>query len=71
MILAEAKQQVISKSDRCDSCNAQAWVIVRGINGELYFCSHHFIKHEDKLTDWSYEIIDEREFMNSKSESSV
>lgn len=67
----EVKEQIITKNDRCDSCNAQAWVIVKGISGELYFCSHHFNKHEDALFNWAFDIIDEREFMNQKSESSA
>lgn len=57
-------------SDRCDRCQAQAWVAVKGVEGELYFCGHHFVKHEEKIQEWAYQIIDEREFINEKSESS-
>jgi hypothetical protein len=57
------KEQTLKVSDRCDRCNAQARVLVKGLQGELYFCSHHFNKHEEKLSSWSYEIVDEREFI--------
>ena len=48
-------------SDRCDRCGAQAFVLVRGVTGELMFCSHHFNKFETGLRDFSYEIVDERD----------
>lgn len=57
------KEQILKVTDRCDRCNAQAWVLVKGLSGELYFCSHHFNKHQEELKNWAYEIIDEREFM--------
>ena len=47
--------------DRCDRCGSQAWVLVRGVNGELYFCSHHYNKYSENLVKWSYDIVDERE----------
>ena len=63
MTILEEKQQTLSKLDRCDRCQAQAWILVRGLSGELYFCSHHFNKYEKKLQEWSYEIVDDREFL--------
>jgi hypothetical protein len=30
------------KSDRCDVCGAQAYVLVQGTTGELMFCGHHY-----------------------------
>jgi hypothetical protein len=57
--------------DRCDRCQAQAWVAAKGVEGELFFCGHHFVKHEDKIVKWAYQVIDEREFINQKSESSA
>lgn len=30
------------KSDRCDVCGAQAYVLVQGTAGELMFCGHHY-----------------------------
>lgn len=71
MIIMEKAPQILSIQDRCDSCNAQAFVLVKGMSGELYFCGHHFTKHEEALYDWAYDIIDERDFINKKSESST
>jgi len=55
------KEYVLKAIDRCDSCNAQAYVIVKGVTGELFFCGHHFAKNEVGLKEFAYEIIDERE----------
>lgn len=65
------KEKVLKVSDRCDRCQAQAFVKVSGTSGELYFCGHHFRKHEEALTKYAYEIIDERDSINDKSESSA
>jgi len=54
------KQFVLGPSNRCDSCSAEALVWVNGVNGELLFCGHHFNKHEEKIKNYAFEIIDER-----------
>jgi hypothetical protein len=58
---------ILSASDRCDRCSAEALVLVKGVTGELMFCGHHYNKivedtlaHQN-LINFSYEIIDERE----------
>ena len=56
-----AKQYVLGPQDRCDSCSAEALVWVNGVAGELLFCGHHYNKHEEKLKDYAFEIIDERD----------
>ena len=56
----ETKYQ-LTAFDRCDRCGAQAWVKASGVNGELYFCSHHYNKHKEEIVKWSFEIIDETE----------
>jgi hypothetical protein len=70
MLVKESKKEwVLTASDRCDSknCNAQAYVNVSGVTGELFFCSHHYNKimdnaiGYDKMMKFAYEIIDERE----------
>lgn len=58
-VVQEEKTEVIQISDRCDRCNSQALVWVNGVAGDLYFCRHHFLKHEDKLREYAFEIIDE------------
>lgn len=67
----EKKIQSLTALDRCDRCQAQAYVAVKGLSGELLFCGHHFAKHQEALELWSYQIIDDREFINKKSESSA
>ena len=53
------QEYMMDHSDRCDRCGAQAFVWAEGIAGDLMFCRHHFLKHEETLTKISYEIIDE------------
>lgn len=60
---AVKQERQLKVEDRCDRCGAQAFVIVRGVNGELYFCGHHFSKHEKALDRYAYEIVDERDFI--------
>ena len=55
--------------DRCDSagCGAQAYIMARGISGELYFCSHHYNnimenpRGYEKMMGFMLEIVDERD----------
>lgn len=55
----QEKTDVIRVSDRCDRCPSQALVWVNGVSGDLFFCRHHFLKYEDKLREYAFEIIDE------------
>ena len=42
----------------CDKCNiAQAMYLVKMVEGELYFCGHHFNDYKGALDKVSYEII--------------
>ena len=56
----------LTKQDRCDQCAAQAYVLVKGVSGSLYFCGHHYSKiidnavGYDKLHKFAYDIIDHR-----------
>jgi len=57
----------LTASDRCDKCGAQAFVLVRGMAGELLFCSHDYneivnnpIAYEN-IMDFMVEIQDERD----------
>lgn len=58
-VAEQEKTDLIKTSDRCDRCNGQALVWVNGVAGDLYFCRHHFLKYEDKLRKYAFEIIDE------------
>lgn len=62
--MIEAKEWTLTANDRCDGyqCGAQAYVLVRGISGELAFCAHHYNKaNGPKLEAFAFDIIDERE----------
>ena len=68
MVEAKEKEWVLNANDRCDSgCNAQAYVYVKGIDGDLLFCAHHYNKimdnavGYDKMMSFAIEIIDERD----------
>ena len=59
---------MLNANDRCDSgCNAQAYVYVKGLDGDLLFCAHHYEKimsnpsGYEKMIGFAIEIVDERE----------
>lgn len=60
------RKWLLTPLDRCDSCLAQAYVSVTGVNGELMFCSHHYNKimnnavGYDKMMKFMYKLVDER-----------
>jgi hypothetical protein len=62
------EEKALNAFDRCDSCSSQAYVLVKGISGELTFCGHHYTKiissdsAKTALEKFAYEIVDEREF---------
>ena len=61
------KEWILDAKDRCDTCQAQALVKVKGASGELTFCSHHYEKimnNQDsykKMMSFMLEVLDERE----------
>lgn len=68
MVIEETKQQwKLTATDRCDSCGSQAYVEVKGITGELLFCSHHYNKIMDnpsgyeRMMGFLLEVTDERD----------
>jgi hypothetical protein len=64
---------ILTKLDRCDhgNCPAQAFVLIKFETGSLYFCGHHFNKVEASIYEKALDIIDERDTINPKSESSA
>lgn len=68
-MIQETDQQDYSLTvqDRCDSCQAQAYVRVIGVSGDLVFCAHHYNKimdnavGYDRMMKFAYNIIDERD----------
>ena len=63
------KEWVLGIQDRCDSCQARAYVKVTGVTGSLLFCSHHYNKIMNNPTGYesmkkfAFEITDEREHL--------
>jgi len=61
------KEWVLTANDRCDRCQAQAYVKIAGSAGELLFCSHHYNKimndpvGKEKMMAYAYSFLDERE----------
>lgn len=61
------KEYVLKAIDRCDSCGAQAYVLVKGSTGDLMFCGHHYEKIMNnpdaytKMMAFMLEVIDERD----------
>jgi hypothetical protein len=58
---------ILNALDRCDSCSAQAYVMVKGSTGELLFCGHHYDKIMNnpdayiKMMAFMLEVVDERD----------
>jgi hypothetical protein len=63
----QTKEWVLKATDRCDSCAAEAMVQVTGLNGELFFCGHHYNKIMNspegykKMMSFMITLIDERD----------
>jgi hypothetical protein len=70
-VMTEEKSNILNATDRCDACQSQAYVWVNGVSGDLMFCRHHFLKYEEKLREYAFEIVDETHKINEKSESSA
>jgi hypothetical protein len=62
-----SKQYILNANDRCDKCQVQAVVRVKGLSGELTFCNHHYEKimnnseSHNKMMSFLVEVLDERE----------
>lgn len=69
------KTRALTMSDRCDKCNAQAFVyaykIVDSENFmELFFCGHHGYRFMTDLQTQGFLVEDSRDLINAKNESS-
>lgn len=66
------KKVELSKLDRCDSCGAQAYVLVQGTSGELMFCGHHYTSIMNSPTgkiameSFAFNVIDNRDQISDK-----
>ena len=58
--LTASAPAALTAADRCDRCNAQAYVRVVLAGGtDLQFCGHHWARNEDALRPMATEVIDE------------
>lgn len=63
----ETKEWQLTAFDRCDSCGAQAYIMIKGSTGDLMFCGHHYEKIMNnpdaytKMMAFMLEVVDERE----------
>lgn len=61
------REYILNALDRCDSCSAQAYVMIKGSTGELLFCGHHYDKIMNnpdayiKMMAFMLEVVDERD----------
>ncbi len=62
---------MLTATDRCDRCPAQAYVRVTLGMGTLLFCGHHFSLFEDPLRDQrGASVEDFRHLLNARSSAS-
>lgn len=55
-----ATAPVLTAADRCDRCNAQAYVrVVLNGGSDLLFCGHHWDQHEDLVRPMAVDVVDE------------
>ena len=65
------KKWTLDTSHRCDVCGSQAYVQTLGVTGDLLFCVHHYDnimrneKAQEAMTQFAYQVIDEREQLDS------
>jgi hypothetical protein len=70
---AAAPARELTRGDRCDSCGAEAFVLVAMSSGlELLFCGHHFAKNEVGLAAQGAAVtVDNRATINTKPSTSA
>jgi hypothetical protein len=56
-----ATDYLLTAKDRCDACNAQAYVYVAFESGDLLFCLHHWKAHSEAAKATLTELVDETE----------
>lgn len=57
----KTEEYELTAADRCDRCGAQAYyhVVLIENKGELYFCRHDFLKHEEAMLPLIGDLNDE------------
>lgn len=60
-------EDLLTANDRCDSCRAQAYVLViLPEDRDLMFCKHHWDMYSAKLIEVAVDIIDETDKLERK-----
>ena len=62
-----ATGKTLTAMDRCDRCNAQAYVLVTLPVGELLFCGHHARAHAPAYQRIAVDILDESDRLKTRS----
>jgi DNA/RNA endonuclease YhcR with UshA esterase domain len=64
-VAEESTERQLTLNDRCDACNAGAYVKVTGVTGELFFCGHHYTEFENtkNMKAFAFDVLDERPFL--------
>lgn len=72
MLDTAEKTRELKAADRCDSCNAQAFVRITLPSGrDLLFCGHDYAQHESALKRAEATVDDQRHLINAVSASSA
>lgn len=59
-VSADQEFRILGPEDRCDACNAQAYVLVIFPEDKaLTFCGHHWNQHSARLIELAVDIVDE------------
>ncbi len=72
--LVPEQTDVLTASDRCDQCGAQAffWAMLTVGEAGLLYCNHHWQKNKAVLEPYVIDVVDEVWKLNTKpSQSSV
>lgn len=56
----------LTNLDRCDRCGAQAWVVTHLAHGPIYWCNHHWRKHETAITAAGARVYDELDRLDAE-----
>ena len=60
-------EDLLDAKDRCDKCQAQAYVlVVLPEELTLMFCGHHWNEYSDKLLEIAIDIVDETDKLSRR-----
>lgn len=55
----------LTQKERCDQCNAQSYYRVTFESGNLFFCHHHYKRHEAVIFETALDVVDESQLLQS------